>query len=51
VKLTLPSAAEDMIIGRRQDNVAILDPIGLVSCDAQTAPIWCANCRCMKRWF
>jgi hypothetical protein len=51
VKLTLPPATEDMIIERGWDNIAILDPTGLVSYDAQSSPTWCANCRCKKRWF
>jgi hypothetical protein len=37
-KLALSSAAEDMLVGRGWDNVAMLDPAGLVSCDAQSSP-------------
>jgi hypothetical protein len=48
VKLMLPPATDEMTVGRRWGSVAILDPAGLVSCDAQTAPTWRANCRCNK---
>jgi hypothetical protein len=48
-KLALPPAIDDMLVGRGWDNVAILDPAGLVSCDAQRTPTCRANCRCKKQ--
>jgi hypothetical protein len=40
VKLMLPLATEGMLVERGWDNVAILDPAGLVSCEtAVLAPM------------